>query len=273
MKNTYYIIISLFFLSFSSNIKSQVTDLVKMNLTANIKELIINECVLNINNGDTAKICKIQEHYFFNKNGFIEKKERYQFSEIQYRKVYKYNLNNTLKHIKNYSNDSVLNTTSYFYYNAKGNIEKEKIFNSDSTENAYYTYKYDVNNRKIEMFGVNPKNRGNLFIKETFKYDSLGNITEEYSNGKVIKYTYLFNNENLLVEKDVIYINENIQSDATKHIFTYNTNNQCSLEVCQEGKRKTITNFTYDDLGNWILKKTKESEQHYYLEERTITYY
>lgn len=88
--------------------------------------------------------------------------------------------------------DEVLANFS-FEFNAAGDVTQKK--ETDKLSSHDYTYKYDLNGKLLEEAGYNSD--GSLFSKETYVYDSKGNVTEESSmvnvyKPRIVKYTFTY---------------------------------------------------------------------------------
>lgn len=178
-------------------------------------------------------------------------------------------------------------------YDKDGNITESIVFNPNGVINTKITCKYE-NGKKISLDYFNSD--GDLFKKETFKYNSFGSLIEinDYNSDGTIFTQKLFeydHNNNLLNMTSYMYPNnKNRISYASKDKWVtkfYTKYNSKGLEIeavvyepdgtiSGEGtpfKNAKEYEYEYDAKGNWIKKIVYlKNGRAQYLIEREIEY-
>lgn len=160
---------------------------------------------------------------------------------------YEYDVNGNLLHrIANNLKYRYISTTSYFY-NKKGLLQKEETFTKDYKE--WYLYKYDTNGRIINKKWLN--NEDGLMENEINQYSEdelMYSIWENYFEGELEgKITYEYKNG---VE---VEINEYDMEDQTQLTWKYD--------------------YEFDSQNNWIKKIVHTYKGEYFIVNREIEYF
>ncbi|WP_396169719.1 YARHG domain-containing protein [Flavobacterium sp.] len=155
--------------------------------------------------------------------------------------------------------DVIANTTIYKYDDTENIIEESQLVNNGS---PYTTiYKYDEKNNLIEQ-----KSNG---YTENYEYNSKGDVSlkkltmngDKHSTNRIYKYN---NNGDK--------INETYTDRGNSKEINYKYDTKNNLIEIVDDENGYITNYEYDNFGNWI-KEIKKFYDDTYVIERKIEYY
>ncbi|WP_123942055.1 hypothetical protein [Chryseobacterium sp. G0186] len=152
------------------------------------------------------------------KSNYYNKKQ-----ELEYYAAFSYN-GNLLTSIKAIYTNPDFNRTSYYTYNASGQLISSNLCQSeDCTHPTTRSYSYDGNNISSETFVLVGTNYNN---KREFSYD---NKLNPYTNiNKYLRITmegaYTLSNSNYIIDKNSVKDNGNwVLSETTTYTFEYNS--------------------------------------------------
>jgi len=188
-------------------------------------------------------------------------KEEYVFEST----IYDAERNIILETIKDHQNN--LKSKITYSYDKNRNRIKKTIYKNEKEISKKFLFKYDNFKNCIEIKEYNEK--GVLLINEKRTYNAKRQIKEtlqhSYDGFKTStqKYTYIYNQENMLTETIHITVDHkgNIKEerDIERDI-------QKRTKILKRIARKKITEYDYDKVGNWIRKTVKSKD----LDEQTI---
>lgn len=160
------------------------------------------------------------------------------------------------KVIRSVDSSEVYASTSYFTYDAKGNLvtvlNNTRYFEEEYANETIEERKYSYNekNQIIELVVTNNKKAS---VKFVFTSDEKGNLGIEKNTKTGEIYYYYYDVENRLT--DIVHKYANRKNFSTDFIFTYNDENQMSQmqSAEQEGAYYFTWKYTYEEL----LRKTE----------------
>ncbi|WP_298239487.1 hypothetical protein [uncultured Algibacter sp.] len=250
MKNIFITLITLFL--FNCNNQSELkNNFNSIGLKGNVKSITEYSSPKSHRNWDHKDV-----EYYFDKNGFIEKKVEYKFSTYL---ISKYDSINNIKETNRYDeNDSLVFKSKFKYENQK--LKKIEVFEVQGE--VIHTVVYDYMKSSDENTLINEKEyglKGNLVSHSSIlrnekkedltwiEYNLLGEIksTSDMTyndNGKVIKTIKRDSSNDIKWKWSKIYDSKNLEIERK----LYNP----SL------KKETIriSEYEFDKQGNWITK-------------------
>lgn len=166
-----------------------------------------------------------------------------------------YNENGKVKEYSKFYSDSITYKT-FFEYNSFGKRTKKLVFNEKGLITLMDSVIYDNNGLVIET-GEYYGDGSPMTYKFSFKYDSLGNRTEQVEYKKdgsfdsKIKYSY--NDSGKIIKSCRLDIH-NLPRWTSYYTYGNDGNLLEKVEYNAEGMREQITLYTNDSVGNLIKK-------------------
>ncbi len=277
-KSIYPIFVLIFSMSFS--ISAQKTDLQKSFLKGKVKSLEETEWRVKEDNGSINKQeATTRTIELFNEKGY--KTDHIYFNDFTSdfrfggKLAYSYNDYDQLVESKQYGKDSLLQSTEHYYYNDKGWLIEVKYFFPDTVQSGSLLCLYDSNGNKVETKSYGKKLGTEPWMRETYKYDELGNKTEycSYEAGRLsAKVSYTYTSDGFKKER-IGY--STVNKPESRRIQTYNSDGNIIEE--SYGMPELIWTRTYhylfDERGNWITRVTEIEGLAIFLCEREIGYF
>jgi len=226
----------------------------------------------------------------FRKDGQVESTYDYLLNKIWTEKQYIYDeLGNDIEEfLLEYGIE--IEKWIHIYNDKSQRIESRFYENRELDE--YYCYRFNEKGQGVEDLQYNAE--GELIAKTLYQFDNNGNAIEETNydeNGELSeKKINTYNEQNVLVHSEIIYHNSEMDSKhISQHIFehgkaikvehcTYNLIDEPNFEIIEyldnygnsvkrhfnshnasEPIKKTVYQYEYDDLGNWIKKQSYEN--------------
>ncbi|RYJ50998.1 hypothetical protein DR871_013815 [Flavobacterium petrolei] len=183
----------------------------------------------------------------------------------------KYDINNNIVEINSDSPYYYGKTKEIFTLDERNNILIEKCLSSTDGNLLYYkTYKYDIQNNKIEYNSFNEK--GLFNYKITYKYDERNNVTEE---NKYKTDGILLNTETCIYDENNKKIEESINGKRATYVYDTTGILIESNYYTSAGnlKSRNFSKFEYDIKGNWIKRIDFKDEKAIMKYERVIEYF
>lgn len=256
----------------SCHAATQVNDWQRMALNGQVKSMVVKETLTALIDHDSTIMGEVIYEYFFNEAGYKMQRKHFEYGELIDNRFYQYE-NGKLKRIASYKQDTILSAIHLFITDSMGNRLVEEITLADNSPNARYLYKYDNKGNKIEMLGYNLRTDTRLFVTETFKYDTDGNLIETKTDDQLTAYVYEFDKQGRIIQKTSKTSIDEKETYHSKLNFYYDSKGNCIREVVSEGIQKRTSNYSWDKTGNWISKFTKTVEDRLVTVKREIVYH
>jgi len=170
--------------------------------------------------------------------------------------IIKYDSRNNLVECSDYMDKSLVLKLTW-EYDINNNIVEYSMYDNDGSLISKKISKYDRFNREIEIYDY--LDNGDLYLKYINEFDRNGNRKKtsriEPDNTIIMDVTYKYDTSNNLVEK--YYFSYPEEGPPSKHIYTYDRNNNKISHVFRSDKLETKDTFRYDSINILI------EEDHY----------
>jgi len=269
MKNLFYLLVLLPFLSFSQENKTTLT---AENINHEVK--VYFHKTNKVSNQTKALKQKYASKHFYDKVGRLTKKENYgDDATLDTKEIYTYK-NNKISSVEIQGSTGETNKVTHYKYNKKGLlILKDKVNNKGETEHkTFLTY----NNQGVLLLMKKNIPSINYTITESYVYNALNQIIVKEKKARIgaTKEKYVYNDAGSILKKS--------EYNAVGELFSvinyeYNQHNdKISLKKYDTDGNLTYYEkyeFRYDSKGNWIEKISFEKGEKVSEEIREFTYY
>lgn len=213
---------------------------------------------------------------------------------INSKKVIHYDPNGKITEETYFNKENKIESSDQYLYNKLGDKVEWKKINNESKLSQKTEYIYDSNRNLVqEIQSVYSNYKDNPDVSNTFyKYDSKGRIkTAEFENSFTSRHEYIYDQNNKLIKmiyynqdgsKDIDLFDEHGNKKSDKNnSYKYDIKNNLIEEIHDYpyGFTKFTIEYKFNELGNWIERKTYYSERKTELgelqtiERKTISYY
>lgn len=201
----------------------------------------------------------------FDKNGNTLQSLTFSDNKLHSKFEYKYDENNNRTLTIENGKKNLKNEYHYKY-------NSEKKITDMWSKDFLYKYYYNSKNQIYKKVHTNNENKETKEI--LFKWDDKGNKIAEYVEGNLfhLNQYYKYNSENLIIEEEIFYHNDNKNELFSKYSYTYDNNKKLISKKFIDGYSTgdDIT-YTYDENGN--LKSEEVNEKFkitYYYDEKNV---
>ncbi len=262
-------------------------DLIQQNLKGRVSSISISEYSVIVKFGEAQKSSlESKSLYKYNDYGNITEWNLFNSDGSLFAKfTSKHDNNGNRTESNNYNSDGSLKSKSIwtYKYDEKGNKKEEICFHYDSNDRfldkLIWVFKYDDKGYLYEQIGgISDSLYDRKFI---YKYDSIGNVTEEEYLNKTdenlnSKETYKYNSSDNRVENKSYNSQGSLE---TKWSYRYNNNGDITEEeyfsytINGSNAKTTYEYDEYDKTENWIKRKQLFNDKPITIIEREIEYF